>query len=287
MPKKGYKQSPEHLEKNRLARIGKKASEETKEKMRLAHSGEKNHNFGKKFSQETRDKISASRQGEKNPLYGTHRPEHVKKAIGDAHRGEKNKFFGKPLPEDVKEKIRSATSGEKNHNYGKPMPDYTKQKLAEQRIGQKIPHDIRVKMSCSHLGISESEWNGFAAIGNYCEKWTDPILKVRKRVRAFFGDTCVLCSKTHKDNNDHFMSVHHVMSDKSACCDGSKEDWLFVTLCHNCHSKKGYQKETEDLLKNMISGKFGGKCMLTLSEYNELYPDGSEGDKQWGKRNGY
>ncbi len=287
MPKKGYKQSPEHLERNRLARIGKKASEETKEKMRLAHSGEKNHNFGKKFSEETRRKISESKKGENHPLFGKHRSDEVKKAIGDAHRGEKHHNFGKHLSDDLKEKIRLATSGEKNHNYGKSVPLETKGKMAASRMGHKIPHDIRIKMSCSHLGISESEWNGFAATGNYCEKWTDPILKVRKRVRAFFGDTCVLCSKTHKDNGNHFMSVHHVTSDKSVCCEGSKEDWLFVTLCHNCHSKEGYKEETEIALRKMISEKFGGKCMLTLSEYNELYPDGSEGDKQWGKRNGY
>jgi hypothetical protein len=311
MPKKGYKQSPEHLERNRLARIGKKASEETKEKMRLAHSGEKNHNFGKKFSQETRDKISASRQGEKNPLYGTHRPEHVKKAIGDAHRGEKNKFFGKSLPEDVKEKIRAATSGEKNHNYGKPMPEYTKQKLAEQRIGKKIPEDVRIKMSEAQKGekaknygvkflestcikISESrmgeknpQWKGGISSEPYCLKWTDPNLKIRKRVRSFFGNRCLLCGATKDQNNNMNMAVHHVTSNKSACCEGDSKEWLFATLCIKCHNTRGQKPETETILREIININYNGKCMHTLEEYNALFPGGSDLDMQFGKRRGF
>ena len=43
---KGKKKSPEHIEKNRLARLGKKASDETRRKMSLsAPKGEKNHNW--------------------------------------------------------------------------------------------------------------------------------------------------------------------------------------------------------------------------------------------------
>jgi hypothetical protein len=311
MPKKGYKQSPEHLEKNRLARMNCHPSDETREKMRLAHSGEKNHNFGKKFSEETRAKLSAAMTGENNPGFGKHRPDYVKKAIGDAHRGEKNKFFGKPLPDGVKEKIRISTSGEKNHNYGKKFSDETKEKLAAYRIGthhseetkQKI-HDAQVGEKAKNFGkkfseetkdkISEKmsgenhpQWRGGTSSEPYCPKWTNPNLKIRKRVRAFFGNVCILCGADKDQNHDKNMSVHHVMGNKSACCEGDNKDWLFATLCAKCHNTKGLQPETEGILRDIINSKYGGKCMHAIEDYNKLFPNGSISDMQWGSRKAY
>lgn len=287
MPKKGYKQSPEHREKNRLKSLGKKLSEETKEKMRLAHSGSRNHNFGKHFSEETRAKLSAAMSGSKNHAFGKPRPDHVKKAIGDAHRGPKNKFFGKPLPEELKKKISEAEMGERNHNFGKHFSEETKQKISDAHLGMAIPAEVRIKMSAAHQGIPVEEWESFAATGKYCSKWTDPRLKVRKRVRARFGGKCAICKATKEDNKGKFLSVHHVLRDKMACCNGSTSDWLFAPLCQNCHAKYGNLPDFEVKLREIIALEFGGKCMLSLEEYNTLYPEGSESDRQWGKRNGY
>ena len=283
MPKKGYKQSPEHLEKNRLARMDQHPSDETKEKMRLAHSGEKNHNFGKKFSDETRAKISAAAMGRNK---GVPRPEHVKKAIGDAHRGSNHYNFGKQLSDDVKEKIRISTSGDKNHNFGKVFSNETKEKLAACHIGTTIPEDIRIKMSIAHQGVTEEEWKGFSSLRGYCPKWTDPLLKVRKRVRANYNNSCILCHKTMEENNGSFMSVHHVTRKKDSCCEGDKGDWLFATLCGTCHSKYGRDVDFENELRIIILRDYDGKCMPTLDEYRKLYPDGTNGDRLWGSRNG-
>jgi hypothetical protein len=266
MPKKGYKQSPEHLERNRLARIGKKASEETKEKMRLAHSGEKNHNFGKKFSEETRKKISESKKGENHPLWGKHRTDEVKKAIGDAHRGEKNKFFGKPLPEDVKEKIRAATSGEKNHNYGKPMPEEVKAKIAAAHFGMKTPEDTRIKMHEAQKGEKAHAWKGGISYEPYCPKFNK---EFKERVRAFFGYKCQICGHVWKEG-EHIMAVHHVNYHKNSCCDQNVKP-LFVPLCFQpCHTKTNHDREMwQEYFTDIINNEYGGKCYYTFEEMRE------------------
>lgn len=286
MPSKGYKQSPEHLEKNRQARMGHHPSEATLEKMRLAKLGNKNCNFGKVFSQETRDKISKAMSGDNNPNTGKVRPEHVKKAIGDAHRGDKNYNFGKHLSPEVVEKIRISTSGEKNHNFGKVFSKETKDKIAEFHVGLTTPEVTRIKMSASHQGVSEEDWIQFSSVGVYCKKWTDPHLKIRKRVRARYGNVCIFCRKGVADNDNKHMSVHHVTRDKSVCCDGNKSEWLFATLCKTCHSREGNKPEFETRMREIIALEYENKCMLSLLEYNEKYPHGSLADQQWGKRNG-
>ena len=286
MPKKGYKQSLEHLEKNRQARIGHRPSEVTLERMRAAKIGEKNHNFGKKFSKETRDKISKAMSGDNNPNKGKPRPEHVKKAIGDANRGNRHYNYGKHLSDDIKEKIRLATSGEKNHNYGRKFSDETKEKLAECHVGMSISEDIRMKMSASHQGIPEEDWKRFATAGVYCKKWTDPILKIRKRVRARYGNKCIFCRAGIEDNDNKHMSVHHVTRDKSTCCNNNKSGWLFATLCKSCHAREGNKPEFETRLRETIALEYGNKCMLSLEEYNIRYPNGSLLDQQWGRRSG-
>jgi len=287
MPKKGYKQSPEHLEKNRQARMNHVPSEETREKMRLAHSGEKNHNFGKKFSDETRAKLSASKTGEKHPGYGKHRSDAVKKAIGDAHRGEKNKFFGKPLPDELKEKIRIATSGEKNHNYGTKFSDETRDKISASRIGIRLSEETKQKMHDAQAGekaknfgttlseetrnkISEKMsgenhpfWNGGTSFAPYCQKFNH---NFKERVREFFGRKCVECGQLEGDKRLH---VHHVNFNKMSCCDNTVP--MFVALCHSCHNKTQFDRTYwEEHFTTIIKEKYSNKCFFTKEEIINL-----------------
>jgi hypothetical protein len=284
MPKKGYKQSPEHLEKNRLARLNHRPSEETRQKMRDAKLGNKNHNYGKTFSQETCDKISAATMGRGK---GVPRPEHVKKAIGDAHRGERSHTYGKPLPEDVKEKIRIATSGEKNHNWGKKFSDETRNKLSEKHTGKIIPPEVITKMSNAQKGekgnnfrkalsletrnkISEKMsgenhpfWNGGTSFAPYCQKFNRSF---KERVRLFFKRTCVECGKVEEGKRLH---VHHVNFNKMTCCDNT--DPLFVALCHSCHNKTQFDREYWiEHFTTIIKEKYCGKCYFTKEEILNL-----------------
>jgi endogenous inhibitor of DNA gyrase (YacG/DUF329 family) len=172
----------------------------------------------------------------------------------------------------------------------RPMTDAAKIKRAKTwelhgtpMEGKHHSFETRKKISYLQLGISEDEWQGFVSTHQYCYKWTDPILKVRKRVRAFFNDTCVICGRTKEENGGAHMSVHHVGRDKSACCEGIKSDWLFVTTCKHHHKHDPTSQQT---FREIIALQYGGKCMLTLNDYNLLYPNGGETDNQWGWRNG-
>ena len=271
MPKKGYKQSPEHLEKNRLARIGHQISEETRTKMRESKLGPKNHNFGKEFSEETRRKISVAMSGENNPNAGKPRPEHVRKAIGDAHRGERNHNFGKHLSEETKEKIRAATSGEKNHNFGKSLPDDIKNKISEAHVGMTIPIEVRLKMHDAQAGEKAHAWRGGISYEPYCPKFNK---EFKERVRAFFGYTCQICGHVWKES-EMAMAVHHVNYHKKSCCDDNIVP-LFVPLCHQpCHTKTNHNRKAwEVFFTDIIAKKYNGKCYLTVEEMLEKKESG-------------
>lgn len=58
--------TPEHREKMRVARIGRKASEEHKRKISEANQGENHPMWGKHHSDEAKKKMSESRRGSKN-----------------------------------------------------------------------------------------------------------------------------------------------------------------------------------------------------------------------------
>lgn len=114
MPKKGYKQTEEHIEKNRKAHLGKKHSEESKQKMR-----------GHKVSKEAKEKNKNAHIGIKNAFYGKHHTEEAKKLMQDSHpdtSGENNGMYGKHHTEEAKQKIsdnHAHLSGEKNYMYGR------------------------------------------------------------------------------------------------------------------------------------------------------------------------
>lgn len=162
-------------------------------------------------------------------------------------------------------------------------PEFRKSQL----IGAQC-FETRKKLSMAYQGITnEEDWPGFLKVidSKYCGKWSDPKYKVRKRVRSFFNDTCIICHKTTKENDGRHMSVHHILRKKDACCDGDKSDWIFASLCKSCHAKS-HNTYAEQLLREIVALEYGGKCMLSLSEYNQLYSNGSDLDKKWGWSNG-
>lgn len=64
---KSIKNSPETIEKMRLAKLGKKMSDETKKKMSVSHKGKDPWNKGIPHSDETIQKMVAVRTGKKQP----------------------------------------------------------------------------------------------------------------------------------------------------------------------------------------------------------------------------
>lgn len=130
-----------------------------------------------------------------------------------------------------------------------------------------------------HTGKNNGSYINGNSYGKYCEKFNEDF---KRRVRAFFNNTCVECGLKAENNitgtrgNKVWkLSVHHVHYDKEACCNGDTTNWLFVPLCLSCHNLTGkkenrefYQKKFTDL----INEKYGGKCYYTKEEYAALSP---------------
>lgn len=70
-----------------------------------------------------------------------------------------------------------------------------------------------------------------SSYGKYCEKFNDFL---KRRVRAYMGNECILCGKTKKENRGRDMSVHHVYDNKMVCCNDD-DRVKFAPICMSCH----------------------------------------------------
>ena len=149
--------------------------------------------------------------------------------------------------------------------------------------------EARKKVSMARQGITNpDEWPGFLFRGKYCWKWTDPRLKIKKRVRAFFGNKCIVCHKTKVENHNAHLSVNHVGNNKQACCEDNPHGWLFVPLCSSCHGRSsGTKQEAADIAyTKLINTKYGGKCYYSLEEYDRLVREGKLRTEDYGRKDG-
>ncbi len=178
MPKKGYKQSPEHRKKNSEAKMGstpwnkgKKGiySEETLNKMSEAQKGkrvgENNPFYGKHHTEETKNKNSISHKN-KHPsektklkmseakkefipwnkgMKGCYSEEH-NKIMSESIKGENNPFYGKHHTE---ESIKKSSDAHKN----KHPSEETRRKISEYHIGK--PSGMKGK-----TGKNNPNWKG-------------------------------------------------------------------------------------------------------------------------------
>lgn len=184
------------------------------------------------FPLDTRVRMSKSRLGENNPNYG-------------------NK-----LSDEARHKLSLIRSGEKNPFYGKTHTDDTRKRISESHAGRKQTPEWKRKRARS--GEQNGFWKGGISFEPYCRKFND---EFKERVRAFFGERCVVCGKTREDNtpNKRRLLVHHVNYDKMVCCNDVKP--LFVCLCLSCHSRtnsnRGYW---EEYFTKLINEKYNGEC---------------------------
>jgi hypothetical protein len=228
---------------------------------------------------------------------------HIKAPEEKATRAERLKLWkqkhpGKPWPyyrvsAETREKISLSHLGRKRG----PMPLEVRIKIGTANGGENHPmfgkhHSIesRMLLSMASQGITNIEdWPGWA-IKNYCAIWFDPVKKIRKRVRAFWNNTCVGCGTTRVNKNEkyRFLHVHHVGRNKNACCEGDLPDWLFVPLCTSCHGKtKGKNAESINAgYTELINNKHGGKSYYPLEEYDKLVAEGILKTEDYGSRDG-
>lgn len=119
---------------------------------------------------------------------------------------------------------------------------------------------------CASLANSRENchlWKGGISFDKYCELFNN---NFKRRVRAYFNHTCVVCGKTSTDNGSN-LCVHHVHYDKNSCC-GEDNPRQFVVLCRKCHSATNSNRQYwEEYFTKLIHDKFNNKCYYTKEEY--------------------
>jgi hypothetical protein len=235
-------------------------TEETKQKISAAlkgkRVGEANPQYGKPHSEETKRKISETKKSQHRH---TILSEEARNKISLANKGENHHQYGKPISKETKLKLSNAMKGKKRPPRSKEWCD----KIAAAHIGKKHSEETKIKMSNAQLGEKAKLWKGGLSYGKYCKKFRP----VKKRVRAWFGNTCVLCGEPPLKEQ---LIVHHCDYNKNTCCDNNRP--LFVTLCRSCHGETNSNREYwESLFVKWIDSYYGGKCFLTREEYVSLY----------------
>jgi len=122
-------------------------------------------------------------------------------------------------------------------------------------------------LSNGFKGENAPNWKGGVSFEPYCNLWSEDL---RKRVRAFFNNKCVLCGRTKENNRGYNMDVHHVHNNPDACCN-DESPRMFVTLCKSCHAKAGNEQDKYEAIFKDIILKNGGKCYYTKEEYKSLF----------------
>jgi hypothetical protein len=216
---------------------------------------------GSHLSEETKAKMSAVRKGK------AHSKEHSEN-IGKALKGRvitpewrekiRQAKLGKKTPANIRKKMSDSKVGDKNSFYGKKHKPETCEHLSKDRIARGLS-----------AGKNNSMYKDGSSFLPYCEKFNP---EFRRRVRAFFNNTCQRCGHIHQDGEKN-LTVHHVNRRKDACCNESVER-LFVTVCtpeagaNQCHAFVSHNDEYwETCFAQLIKNKFGGKCYLSKEEY--------------------
>jgi hypothetical protein len=108
-------------------------------------------------------------------------------------------------------------------------------------------------------------WQGGLSFEPYCPKFNNDL---KRRIRSFFNNECVLCGK-NKIENKQELSCHHVEYNKKACCDGKPVH--FAVLCSSCHAKTNKDRENwEARLHRIIDEIYNGKSYYTKEEWKNI-----------------
>ena len=240
---------------------------------------------GKKLSQEARAKISAARSKpwvqctclNCGKIFEAH-PSEVKRGGGkfcnkdcegdykrgvprteEAKRHISESLKGRIFTQEWRERIKKGIVGKQPSRKGEHHTEETKQKLSKIHTGMKASSETKVKMSEKRRGSLNPAWMGGVSFGDYCPKFNR---EFRERVRAFFKYTCLGCGALQKEER---LTVHHVLYNKKACCDGSIP--MFAPLCRSCHGKTNHnRKYWENYYAQIIQEKYNGKSFLTKEE---------------------
>ena len=279
--KKGSKQSPEAIEKMRLAKLGKKDPPETIEKKRLAQLNpetlERNRNahLGKTASLDTRNRLKITNGGENNGFFGKH---HSEETLA--------KITGRPKSEEHCKKLREVKKGIippnieifKTSRLGATNSEYQRARVKESNTGlvrsEETKQLIRQNRAGVCTGSDNGAWNGGTSYFPYCPKFNEP----RKRaVRNFFDNKCLTCGKPASENYRGqkviALSVHHIHHNKTEGCHGIP--FNLVPLCFDCHNEEQFkQEEYKTKINQILDGGFAsGRWSRVAYEREVMYPE--------------
>lgn len=272
---------------------GKKGiySDETKDKMSESHKGINVWSKGKTFSEEHKKNLSKSHMNKPSAMKGKNHTDETKLKISESRKGIVPWNLGKKgqyslpsrlLSEETRKKISRSKMGTPSWNTGKPLSKEHRFKLS-----------IAAMDRCAI--VRNLNYTQGRVFKKYCKKFNSGL---RRRVRAFFSDRCLLCGKTSEKNGE-LLSVHHVYAEKLACCEvlitemdevrklfppeiarfGESEFSpeeiirirMMAPLCKVCHSKTIFWNDKAmkimKELDNIIMKQYGGKCYFHKDEY--------------------
>lgn len=181
-------------------------------------------------STETRKKQSVSHLGEKNPLW---KPKVKKECIicgkiyevkpshteGSLYCSKKCKNVGTKLRfENQEERKRASDQATERWK----DPDY-REHMCKVNLGRHPSESTKKKQRISKLGEKSHFWKGGRSFDPYCPKFNR---QFKDNVRKRFGYKCVFpeCGKTKKENRNRELSVHHLFTEKMACCESRIEE---------------------------------------------------------------
>lgn len=276
-PKIGSHQTDEH--KNKISSLANERYKDASERMKYSRPGILNSNYGKPMSEEQKNKLRIAMTGRK-------RSEESKRKQSAAMKGI-------PKSEETKAKMRKPKSEEHKLKIGMAHKGRirSEEELKNISISQTGKHhspETILLLSNLFSGSKNPAWVGGNKKGYCPDKWTT---EFRRRIRAFFENTCVECGEVQGKT---LLHCHHVYFNKRACCEVSPDGKYysnlgivgnpntfeiigdpnkFVPLCKSCHAKTSHKSKREYYARryeSLVNDRCGGKSYLSKKEYEEL-----------------
>lgn len=280
-------------------------SEETKEKMRKSH-------LGKKHSKEHKQNISKGGKGKRRDKSHMGRPKtdeqkraqsermkgrkHTKKTKRNIGRGVRGSAKWQAVVHSQEFRLNVIAGLRKRYPHYNFKVDKTPEICVKKERVYSMPKEqrdkISKKMKGKYTGAKHHLWQGGKSFEPYCSKFNGAL---KENVRKRFGNKCQLfgCGKTKKGNKGRELCVHHVFTEKMACCESKIEEMnvlrkrlprkvarfgrstfsteeikyirMMIPLCMSCHAKIVYESNDLPYAKTKYRKYF---TELILTNYN-------------------
>ena len=212
---------------------------------------------------------------------GDHHSDASRAKMSEARRGERNVNYGKARDPETCMKISLTKKNQHVHpteetrkkmslaKKNKPFTPEHKAAIGAANSRRIIPNEVKIKISTTlmgkYCGKNHPNWQGGISFEPYCPKFNEDL---KRRVRAYFENRCMLCGMTVEENGEN-LSVHHVSYDKMVCCNGRPVH--FAALCHRHHTITNYDRSRwEYILHRIIDEIWEGRSYYTKEEYKEV-----------------